>query len=132
MIYLASPIASTASKITWEESGEKLSRNEIIQKELEKLGLDVYLPQEHQKHTGAETLAEQLGIIQNCEFLILVLSDTRGTYLEAGYAKALGKKVYALEVEETRKYSDWLVAFCDYIAKDINDLINYLRDKVIV
>lgn len=128
-IYLASPIAQTKEKDSWSESGNKLSRNEIISQKLKEIGLDVYLPQINQKKTGAETLAEQLKVIKNCDFLVLVLSDTRGIYIEAGYAKALGKKVYALEVEETRKYSNWLIAFCDYIAKDINDLVNYLKIK---
>lgn len=128
MIYLASPIAQTKQKDSWNESEEKISRNEIICNKLKKIGLDVYLPQINQKKNGVETLAEQLEVIRNCDFLVLVLSDTRGIYIEAGYAKALGKKVYALEVEETRKYSDWLIAFCDYIAKDIDELINYLKN----
>jgi len=25
----------------------------------------------------------------------------------------------------------WLIAFCDYIAKDINDLVNYLKNQKI-
>lgn len=129
MIYLASPIAQTEQKDSWNESQEKLSRNEIICNKLKEIGLDLYLPQINQKKTGAETLAEQLEVIRNCDFLVLVLSDTRGICLEAGYAKALGKRIYALKVEETRKYSDWLVAFCDYIAKDINDLANYLKNN---
>jgi nucleoside 2-deoxyribosyltransferase len=129
LIYLASPIASTKSKENWSESGSKLSRNEIISKRLEHIGLDVYLPQINQRKTGEETLNEQLEIIKKCAFLVLVLSDTRGIYIEAGYAKALGKKVIAIEVEETRKYSDWLSAFCDYIAKDLDELINYIKNN---
>lgn len=128
MIYLASPIAQTKEKDSWKESDEKLSRNEIICNKLKDIGLEVYLPQINQKRTGAETLAEQLKVISKCDFLVLVLSDTRGIYIEAGYAKALGKKIYALEVEETRKYSDWLVAFCDYVAKDVDDLASYLEN----
>lgn len=127
MIYLATPIASTKELSKWLKSKEKLSRNEIIKKKLEDAGFEVYLPQDHQKRSGAETLKEQLGAIKNCEFLVIVLSDTRGIYLEAGYAKALGKKVYALEVEETRKYSDWLTAFFDHIAKDVDELINFIK-----
>lgn len=129
-VYLASPIASTKTKESWSKSDSKLSRNEIISKRLKKIGLNVYLPQINQRKTGEVTLNEQLGVIKKCDFLILVLSDTRGIYIEAGYAKALGKKVIALEVEETRKYSDWLSAFCDFIAKDLDELEDYLKNNL--
>ncbi len=135
VVYLASPIASTKNINKWNESKEKLTRNKMITKKLKNAGFNVYLPQDNQKQAMKETLNEQLQVIRDCEFLVLVLSDTRGIYLEAGYAKALGKKVYAIEVEETRKYSDWLVVFFDYIAKDVDDLIscvekNYPKNKI--
>ena len=47
--------------------------------------------------------------------------------MEAGYAKALGKKVIGLKVEETRDMSDWGYAFFDYVAENIKELINYLK-----
>jgi len=129
MVYLASPIGSTKSTEIWQESQEKMDRNEIICQELKKLGFDVYLPQSHQGRPGSVILAEQLNIIDSCDFLILVLSDTRGIYIEAGYAKARGKKIYALRVGETRQWSDWLVAFCDYIAQDLQDLTSFLKKE---
>jgi len=46
-----------------------------------------------------------------------------------GFAKALGNKVYALELEETRKYSDWLNAVCDYIAKDLDNLVRFIKEN---
>jgi len=130
VVYLASPIASTKSKDEWSSSDSKLSRNEEIALALREIGLDVYVPQEHQDMSMEDVWKEQQGIIRDCDFLILVMSDTRGIYIEAGYAKALGKKVYALEVEEMRKYSDWARAVVDYIAKDIDDLVDYLKKNV--
>ena len=47
--------------------------------------------------------------------------------MEAGYAKALGKKVVGLKVSETREFSDWGKSFFDYMATDENDLLNYLK-----
>lgn len=132
VIYLASPIASTEKIDSWSESKEKLPRNKVIRKKLEDAGFEVYLPQDNQKGTGAETLKEQLNVIERGQFLVTVLSDIRGIYLEAGYAKAWGKKIFALEVEETRKYSDWLVAFFDYIAKDIDELVNHINPYKII
>lgn len=130
VVYLASPIASTKSKEDWSSSDSKLSRNEKISQALIELGLDIHLPQDNQRPTMEETWQEQMRIIRECEFLVLVLSDTRGIYIEAGFAKALGKKVYALEVEETRKYSAWLDAVCDYIAKDLDDLVYFLKGLI--
>lgn len=129
VVYLASPIASTKSKDDWSSSDSKLSRNEEIALALKDIGLDVYLPQSHQDMSMKYVWEEQKKVIRDCEFLVLVLSDTRGIYIEAGFAKALGKKVYALEVEETRKYSDWMNAVCDYIAKDVDDLVAFLKEN---
>ncbi len=128
-VYLASPMAFTGNSNSYSISESKTERNLNIAKNLRDAGFDIFLPQENQKRNGKETLEQQLGVIKNCEFLILILSDTRGAYLEAGYAKALGKKIYAVEVEETRKYSDWLESFFDYIAKDIQDLIKHLKSQ---
>ena len=116
-------MASTSTK----QSSEKIPRNISIKRKLEEAGFDVFLPQEHQQETLKETLELEFKIIKKCEFLVLVLSDTRGIYLEAGFAKGIGKKVFALEVEETRKYSKWLVAFMDYITSDIDDLISVIK-----
>jgi len=128
-IYLASPMASTKRLDKYSFSQKKLARNKEIAQKLIKNGFDIYLPQDNQKESGKLTLEEQLNVIRNCEFLIILLSDTRGVYLEAGYAKGLGKKVYALRVEETREGSDWLYSFFDYVANDIDELIEYLKGK---
>ncbi len=131
-IYLASPMASTKRLDGYSFSRKKLLRNKKIAQKLIENGLDVFLPQENQKKSEKLTLEKELRMIRDCEFLIAILSDTRGAYLEAGYAKGLGKKIYGLKVEETRvgeegKVSEWLAGFFDYIAYDIKELIEYLK-----
>lgn len=127
MIYLASPMASTIVKTDHSFSTEKLDRNVIIAQKLRAAGFDIYLPQENQQETQTKTLETELETIRNSEFLIILLSDTRGIYLEAGYAKGIGKKVYAVKVEETRAVSEWLRSFFEYLADDIDDLIAHLK-----
>ena len=80
-----------------------------------------------QNLSGEKLLKLELEVIKNCEGIIVVLSDTRGIYIEAGYAKALGRKVIGLKVPETREFSDWGKAFFDYIAKSEKDLVDYLK-----
>jgi len=129
VVYLASPIGSTESKDqdVWSSSDFKLSRNEKIAAALNEIGLDVYVPQHHQNMSMEDVWEEQKKIIADCEFVVLVMSDTRGIYIESGFAKALGKKVYALRVEETRQYSKWAEAVLDYIATDVDDLVDFLK-----
>ncbi len=131
VVYLASPIGSTEPKDkgVWSSSDWKLSRNDEIASALKEIGLDVYVPHHHQNMSMEDVWEEQKRIIKDCEFLILVLSDTRGIYIEAGFAKALGKKVYALRVDETRQYSSWLDAVCDYVAQDLDELVNFLKEN---
>lgn len=110
-------------------SDKKWYRNKKISEKLEQAGLEIYLPQKNQLDTKENTLAQELKVIEECDGLIAVLSDTRGVYLEAGYAKGIGKKIYGLEVEETRFTHDWIQGFFDYIAKDVEDLIKYLENN---
>lgn len=120
-------MASTKEKERHSFSDEKFKRNKQIADKLIASGFDIYLPQENQKETGEKTLKKELKVIDNCDFLIILLSDTRGIYLEAGYAKGIGKKVYAIKVEETREMSDWGYSFFDYVAKNTEELIEYLN-----
>ena len=61
--------------------------------------------------------------------MIVILSDTRGLYLETGFAKALGKKIFGLKVEETRPVpSDGrTVQWFDFITDDVDELIVQLK-----
>jgi len=110
---------------------EKLARNEKLCKSLEENGLKVFLPYRDadQNLSGKDLLEKELEVIKNCDGMIVALSNTRGIYMEAGYAKALGKKIIGLKVEETRDFSDWGKAFFDYIAENQEDLIDYLKSK---
>lgn len=130
-IYLASPMKQTKDKNSIASSEEKQSRNKVIYQKLKDAGFDIFLPQDNQAETPQKTLQKELEVIKNCPFMIILLSDTRGVYLEAGYAKALGKKVYAVKVEETRKLSGWTCAWFDYIAENVEELISYLKKELV-
>ncbi len=70
---------------------------------------------------------EEIRDIRECDALIIVLSDTMGIYLEAGYAKALGKKIIGLRVEETREFTGWSDLFFDHMVSSADGLINVLK-----
>jgi nucleoside 2-deoxyribosyltransferase len=129
MIYLASPMAATNDQNGWSRSEIKLLRNQEISEKLKKAGFDIFLPQENQQSTPEETFKKELEMIRNCEFMIILLSDTRGIYLEAGYAKGIGKKIYAVKLPETRIMSEWSNCWYDHIADDIDELITHLKVK---
>ncbi len=128
MYYFATPHVATNVKENTLDF-KKLQRNESLCKHLEGCGIEVFLPYRDADQTlsGKDLLEKELEVIRNCEGMIVALSDTRGVYLEAGYAKALGKKLVGLKVEETREFSDWGKAFFDYIAEDMDDLIQYFK-----
>jgi nucleoside 2-deoxyribosyltransferase len=130
MYYFATPHVNTNVKENTLDF-EKLARNEKLCKALEENGIEVFLPYRDadQSLAGKDLLEKELQVIRDCEGMIVALSNTRGIYLEAGYAKALGKKIIGLKVEETRDFSDWGKAFFDYIAQDTSDLIKYFKDK---
>lgn len=120
-------MAPTKNKDSWSISEKKFLHNKKITEKLKKAGFDIFLPQENQLTTAAETVKKELEIIDKSEFLIILLSDTRGIYLEAGYAKGIGKKVYAIKLPETREMSEWGYCWYDYVAENVDDLINYLK-----
>ena len=126
MYYLATPHAKTGIKKN-ELDADKLGRNEKLAELLETNGFEIFLPYRDadQSLSGKEQLEKELEVIRNCEGIITVLSDTRGIYLETGYAKALGKKVIGLKVEETREMSEWGYAFFNYVASNTEELIKY-------
>jgi len=120
-------MASTKSLDIHKYSEEKWKRNNEIYTKLKDSGFDIFLPQENQQENATLTLKKELSVIDSSEYIIVLLSDTRGIYLEAGYAFAKGKKIYGIKVEETRAMSDWIKGWFDYIAEDVDDLINYLK-----
>ena len=128
MFYFATPHAKTNIQ-NYELDSEKLDRNNYFAKFLEKNGFKIFLPMRDadQSLSGEKLLDLELNVIKNSEGIIVILSDTRGIYIEAGYAKALGKKVIGLKVSETREFSDWGKAFFDFIASDEKELLEYLK-----
>jgi nucleoside 2-deoxyribosyltransferase len=130
MYYFATPHVNTNVKENALDF-EKLERNEKLCKALGENGFKIFLPYRDadQNLSGKDLLEKELQVIKNCEGMIVALSNSRGIYMEAGYAKALGKEIVGLKVEETRDFSEWGVAFFDYIAQDTEDLINYFKSK---
>ncbi|MCD4762010.1 nucleoside 2-deoxyribosyltransferase [bacterium] len=127
MIYLASPMGSTKSFDVHAYSEKKWERNCEIYNKLKDTGYNIFIPQNNQKNNARDTLEHELEQIKNCEFMIILLSDTRGIYLEAGYAYALKKKIYAVKLKETRALSKWIYEWFEYVANDIDELINYIK-----
>jgi nucleoside 2-deoxyribosyltransferase len=117
-----------------EKDSKKLQRNEKIAKILEDNGIELILPQRDVDQTlpKSQILEQELEAIKKSKALIVVLSDTRGIYLEAGYAKALGKKLIGLKVEETRQIetSGWISSFFDYIVSDPKEIIKIIKNKI--
>ncbi|MEM7819916.1 MAG: nucleoside 2-deoxyribosyltransferase [Candidatus Aenigmatarchaeota archaeon] len=86
--------------------GEKYNtRNERIVNKLEKSGIKIYLPQRDtdQNQTARKIFLMNMSALKRSKAVIVALSETRGIYLESGFAKALGKKLIGLKVEETRE-----------------------------
>ena len=75
-------------------------------------------------------LEQELEAIKRCKAIIVVMSDTRGIYIEAGYAKALGKKIIGLKIEETREMSEWGYEFFDHVASDTDELIKTVKNDM--
>lgn len=131
MFYLASPMINPyireGDEVVYSE--EFLNRNEKIAKKLEKYGIQIYLPQRNTKQNQAprRIFAENLAAIKKCSAVIVILSDTRGIYLEAGYAKGISKKIIGLKVDETRPLGIMVRNFFDYIVESIDELVVLLN-----
>jgi nucleoside 2-deoxyribosyltransferase len=133
MYYLATPIGdSTISE--FKPHADSLTINLQLAAHLQRAGFNVFLPQRDvdQRLPGRDILAVELCQIKGCSGLIAILANTRGVYIEAGYAKALGKLVIALKTPESREMSDWGYAFFDFVATDVDELIEYLKHREIV
>jgi nucleoside 2-deoxyribosyltransferase len=128
MYYFATPHANTNVKKN-EPDPKKLDRNTQLANFFEENGIDIFLPARDadQSLPGKRLLELELDVIRKSEGMIVALSDTRGIYLEAGYAKALGKKVIGLKVQETREFSEWGKAFFDFMAQNEKEVLSYLK-----
>lgn len=125
-IYLATPMADTSSK-EWRASEEKLKSNEFLKNTLEKAGHSVVLPQEFSNLSAEEIFIAEIEAIKNADALVAVLSDTRGVYCETGFAYALNKPIYALEVEGMRPVSDWGRNWFVSVSKSVEELLRSLE-----
>lgn len=130
MFYLATPIGDPNVAV-WQPDPEAMKGNAGLADRLEQEGIEIFLPQRDadQNAPMRELLETELEVIRSCKGLILVCANTRGIYLEAGYAKAFDKPVIALRVPNTREFGEWVEGFFEYIAEDPDDLIRYLKQR---
>ncbi|MDA2923006.1 nucleoside 2-deoxyribosyltransferase [Patescibacteria group bacterium AH-259-L07] len=130
MYFFASPLYRTDVKHS-EKDLEKMNRNDMFTKKLEENGISIILPQRDvdQNLPKFDIWQRELELIKKSDTLITVLSDTRGLYLETGFAKAIGKKILGLKVKETRNIpkDGWTVQWFDFIAEDIDELIDFMK-----
>lgn len=128
MFYIASPMTNPA--IAEENSEFHLKRNERIVKKLEGAGIKIYFPQRDtdQKLSPKKILSKNSEALQKSDAIIVILADSRGIYLEAGYAKGIGKKIIGLKVEETRSLGPISRNFFDYVVESAGELAILLKD----
>ena len=125
-IYLATPMADTSTN-EWKLSDEKLDANVTLKKLLEDADHEVFLPQECDQSDLAATFKRELEEIEKADALVAVLSDTRGVYCEIGYAYALGKPIYGLEVPGMRAMSEWGNYWFVSVSKTPEELVRSLE-----
>ena len=67
--------------------------------------------------------------VRESDLIITVNVDTRGLWAETGYAYALGKRIWILEVEESRKLKpdDLGSTMAEKIFDDLDELVNALK-----
>lgn len=120
MFYFAAPMGDEYNK-----------RNEKFVGKLEKLGFKIYFPQRdtRQEQSARRIFMLNMYALKRADAVIVVLSNTRGIYLETGYAKALGKKLIGLMVEETKELGPITRNFFDHIVNDTDDL-SILLEKI--
>jgi len=130
-------------------SVHKRERGKEIQKKLESMGIEVYNP--FYSHDRQDILDLDKGIVQpwnivdedksrlivdldldglrKCDFLICVYPDgvTVGIPCEMMFGWMLHLKIVALVPHNLRGHP-WIVAMCEKIFTDLNDLYNYLEE----
>ncbi len=129
MYYISGPM--TTRQLTGNESQKDfyIIRNEKIAKKLEKAGIKIYLPQRdtNQSLTPRKIFDTNIRAVKKSDGVIVLLSETRGIYLEAGYAKAMRKTILGLQVDETRALGTIVRNFFDTVVNNTDDLIILLK-----
>ncbi|MBI3190618.1 nucleoside 2-deoxyribosyltransferase [archaeon] len=125
MYYISGPVTNLKNM----KMDYLLKRNEKIAKILESKDREVYLPQRdtNQSQTPRKIFTDNMEAIKKSDGVIVILSDTRGIYLETGYAKAHGKKIIGLQVEETRALGAMVRNFLDHVVSNVDELVILLN-----
>lgn len=124
LIYLAAPMHPDGDEVS-----DYMERNARIAKKLEKAGFSVYLPQRDtdQTHTPKKIVEANMASIRGADCVVVLLADTWGIFLEAGYARALGRTVVAVREEGTRPLGSMVRNFFDYIVDSTDELAVLLK-----
>lgn len=119
-IYLASPMVTE----------EQLKRNLEIADKIESInGIELILPQRDLDQDDPRIVDKCFEAVRNCDMIITINVDTRGLWAETGYAYALGKKIWILEVPESRKLKekDMGARMAEKIFNNIDDMVDEMR-----
>ena len=122
MFYIASPMSH-------KDHDYYMQRGLRIAQKLEQAGVKVYFPQRdtNQKQVSKKVLESNMNAIKKSKAVIIILSNSRGIYLEAGFAKAHKKPVIGLRVAETNEMGPIMRNFMDYFVNDVDDLTKLLK-----
>ena len=122
MFYIASPM-------NHKDHDYYMQRGLRIVQKLENAGIKVYFPQRdtNQKQVSKKVLESNMNAIKKSKAMIVILSNSRGIYLEAGFAKAHKKPVIGLRVAETNEMGPIMRNFMDYFVNDVDDLTKLLK-----
>ena len=124
LLYLAAPMHPDSDEVS-----DFMERNARVAKKLEKAGFQVYLPQRdsNQDRTPKRIFEANIAAIKKADCVVVMLADTWGIFLEAGYGRALGKTVIAIKEENTRPLGSIVRNFFDYIVDSTDELAVLLK-----
>lgn len=122
MFYFASPMNA-------KHMDYYMQRGLRVVQKLEEAGIKVYFPQRDTKQSQnpRKIFEENILAIKKSKAVVLILSNSRGIYMEAGFAKAQKKPVIGLHVAETNELGPITRHFMDYFVSDVDGLAKLLK-----
>ena len=122
MFYFASPMNA-------KHMDYYMQRGLRIVQKMEEAGIKVYFPQRdtNQSMNPKKIHEANIAAIRKSQAFIIILSNSRGIYLEAGYAKGQKKPIIGLRVGETSEMGPITRNFLDYFVNSQEELIAMLK-----